>query len=95
MESIGQLTSDMRKQKGAVAAGHPLSAETAEAILRDGGNAFDAAVGAQFTALVAEPVLTSLGGGGFLFAEKDTGKQRPTASAPTADSRVPRKARQN
>ena len=75
MESIGQLTSDMRKQKGAVAAGHPLSAETAEAILRDGGNAFDAAVGAQFTALVAEPVLTSLGGGGFLFAENTNSKQ--------------------
>ena len=65
----------MRKQKGAVAAGHPLSAETAEAILRDGGNAFDAAVGAQFTAFIVEPVLTSLGGGGFLFAEKANGKQ--------------------
>lgn len=65
----------MKNKKGAVAAGHPLSAETAEAILRDGGNAFDAAVGAQFTALVVEPVLTSLGGGGFLFAEKGNGKQ--------------------
>jgi len=65
----------MTKLKGAVAAGHSLTAKTAESILKEGGNAFDAAVGAQFTALVVEPVLTSLGGGGFLFAEKDTGKQ--------------------
>lgn len=65
----------MTKLKGAVAAGHPLTAKTAESILKEGGNAFDAVVGAQFTALVAEPVLTSLGGGGFLFAEKDSGKQ--------------------
>lgn len=65
----------MTKLKGAVAAGHSLTARTAESILKEGGNAFDAAVGAQFTALIVEPVLTSLGGGGFLFAEKDTGKQ--------------------
>lgn len=65
----------MKKHKGAVAAGHPLTVNTAQNILRDGGNAFDAVVAAQLTALVTEPVLTSLGGGGFLFAEKDSGKQ--------------------
>lgn len=53
---------------GAVACGHPLTAEAAAAILRDGGNAFDAAVAAGFMACVAEPVFASLGGGGYLLA---------------------------
>jgi gamma-glutamyltranspeptidase / glutathione hydrolase len=59
--------------KGAIAAGHPETAETAELILREGGNAFDAVVAAQLTACVVEPVLTSLGGGGFLLAKTESG----------------------
>ncbi len=51
---------------GAVAAGHPLTVEAARILLENGGNAFDAATGAFFMACVAEPVLASLGGGGFL-----------------------------
>ena len=58
----------MVKQRGVVAAGHPATAQAAAAILREGGNAFDAALAAFFTACVAEPVLASLGGGGFLLA---------------------------
>jgi len=54
---------------GAVACGHPLTAAAAEEILRDGGNAFDAILAAQLMACVAEPVLASLGGGGFLLAQ--------------------------
>ncbi|MDH3712412.1 MAG: gamma-glutamyltransferase [Gammaproteobacteria bacterium] len=54
--------------KGAVAAGHPLTAETACTVLREGGNAFDAALAALCSACLAEPVLASLGGGGFLLA---------------------------
>jgi gamma-glutamyltranspeptidase/glutathione hydrolase len=54
---------------GAVACGHPLTADAAIQILEAGGNAFDAAIAAQFTACVVEPVLTSLAGGGFLLAK--------------------------
>jgi len=54
--------------QGIVAAGHPLTAQAAKDILAAGGNAFDAALGAMMTACVAEPVLASLGGGGFLLA---------------------------
>ena len=53
---------------GAVAAGHPATVETAASILAAGGSAFDACVGAIATACVVEPVLASLGGGGYLLA---------------------------
>ncbi|HHO69710.1 MAG TPA: gamma-glutamyltransferase, partial [Gammaproteobacteria bacterium] len=53
---------------GAVAAGHPLTADAATQVLAEGGNAFDAVVAAHWCACVAEPVLTSPGGGGFLLA---------------------------
>jgi gamma-glutamyltranspeptidase / glutathione hydrolase len=51
-----------------VAAGHPLTLRAACDALAAGGNAFDAAVAAGFTAAVTEPTLSSLGGGGFLLA---------------------------
>jgi gamma-glutamyltranspeptidase/glutathione hydrolase len=62
--------------KGAVAAGHPVTAEAAAALLDAGGNAFDAALAGLCAACVAEPVLTSLGGGGFLTARRATGETR-------------------
>ncbi|MGD8235278.1 MAG: gamma-glutamyltransferase [Chromatiales bacterium] len=65
-----------RMMKGAVAAGHPKTAEAATLILEAGGNAFDAALAALCAACVVEPVLTSLGGGGFLLARLDSGETR-------------------
>ena len=58
----------MIKHKGAVAAGHPQTVAAAKEILSQGGNAFDAAIAAICAACVCEPVLASLGGGGFLLA---------------------------
>jgi len=54
------------KNQNAIAAGHQETAKAAQIILQEGGNAFDAALAAMLTACVAEPVLASLGGGGFL-----------------------------
>jgi gamma-glutamyltranspeptidase/glutathione hydrolase len=54
---------------GAVAAGHDETARAAAEILAEGGNAFDAACAGIAAACVCEPVLASLGGGGFLLAE--------------------------
>ncbi|HZB48543.1 MAG TPA: gamma-glutamyltransferase, partial [Mycobacteriales bacterium] len=51
---------------GVVAAGHPLTAGAGADVLRAGGNAVDAAVAAVLTSLVAEPMMTGLGGGGYL-----------------------------
>ena len=53
-------------ERGCVAAGHPLTAEAGARVLREGGNAVDAAVGAVLTSFVAEPLLTGLGAGGYL-----------------------------
>jgi gamma-glutamyltranspeptidase/glutathione hydrolase len=61
-------------RKASVASGHPRVTEAASALLRAGGNAFDAAVAAGFAAAVAEPALTSLGGGGFLLARTAQGQ---------------------
>lgn len=47
-----------------VAAGHPATAEAGIEILRDGGNAADAAVAASLASCVAETVMTGLLGGG-------------------------------
>jgi len=52
--------------KGVVAAGHPLSAEAGAEVLRAGGNAVDAALGAMLAAFAAEPLLTGLGAGGYM-----------------------------
>lgn len=56
---------------GIASAGHQKTAQAATQILEAGGNAFDAAVGAGFAACVAEAVLASLGGGGFLLAHSN------------------------
>jgi gamma-glutamyltranspeptidase / glutathione hydrolase len=53
-------------EKGVVAAGHPLTAEAGARVLREGGNAVDAAVGAMLMSFVAEPLLTGLGAGGYM-----------------------------
>ena len=59
------------KPLGAVACGHPETGKAAELILTEGGNAFDAIIAAFMTSCVVEPVLASLGGGGFLLAHTD------------------------
>jgi len=52
--------------KGALAAGHPLTAEAGAEVLRTGGNAVDACIAAAAVSWVCESPLTGPGGGGFL-----------------------------
>jgi gamma-glutamyltranspeptidase / glutathione hydrolase len=52
--------------RGFVAAGHPLTAEAGARVLRDGGNAVDAAIAAMLTSWVAEPLLSGPGAGGYM-----------------------------
>ena len=67
------MTADLH---GCVAAGHPVTANAAHEVLRAGGNAFDAALAAVAAACVAESVLASPGGGGFLLARPIGGPAR-------------------
>src|SRR5437762_12953138 len=52
--------------RGAVAAGHPLTAEAGAAVLAEGGNAVDACIAAAFVSWVTESTLTGPGAGGFM-----------------------------
>jgi gamma-glutamyltranspeptidase / glutathione hydrolase len=61
--------------RGVVAGGHPATVGAAVEVLEAGGNAYDAAVAAGFAAAVAEPCLSSLGGGGFLLARTAAGEE--------------------
>jgi gamma-glutamyltranspeptidase/glutathione hydrolase len=56
--------------RGAVAAGHPLTAEAGARVLAEGGNAVDACVGAAFVSWVAESTLTGPGAGGFMLVHQ-------------------------
>jgi len=63
-------------EHGIVAAGHPLTAEAGARVLREGGNAVDAALGAMLTSFAAEPLLTGLGAGGYMLVAG--GEDEPT-----------------
>src|SRR5256714_5992670 len=52
--------------RGAIAAGHPLTAEAGARVLREGGNAVDAAVAAALVSWVSESTVTGPGSGGFM-----------------------------
>ncbi|MEM7506838.1 MAG: gamma-glutamyltransferase [Pseudomonadota bacterium] len=49
----------------AIACGHQVTADAADAVLREGGTAADAVIAGALAAMVAEPVLAGLLGGGF------------------------------
>ncbi len=52
--------------RGVVAAGHQLTAEAGASVLREGGNAVDAAVGAVLASFAVESPLTGFGAGGYM-----------------------------
>jgi gamma-glutamyltranspeptidase/glutathione hydrolase len=63
-------------EKGVVAAGHPLTAQAGARVLREGGNAVDAAVAAMLASFAAEQLLTGLGAGGYMLVAG--GDEEPT-----------------
>jgi gamma-glutamyltranspeptidase/glutathione hydrolase len=60
--------------RGVVAAGHPLTTEAGARVLREGGNAVDAAVAAVLMSFVAESPLTGPGAGGFMLVHTAGGE---------------------
>jgi gamma-glutamyltranspeptidase / glutathione hydrolase len=59
--------------RGVIAAGHPLTAEAGARVLREGGNAVDAAVAAVLMSFVCESPLTGPGAGGFMLVHTPAG----------------------
>src|SRR3954447_14271129 len=62
--------SRLARMRGAIAAGHRLTAEAGAEILEEGGNAVDACLAAAFASWVAESTLTGPAAGGFLLVHR-------------------------
>ncbi len=78
------------KYKGIVVSAHPLASEVGAGILRNGGNAFDAAIATQMALAVVYPQAGNLGGGGFLVAVKSDGQKFTLDYRETAPAKASR-----
>ena len=86
-------TATARGYGGAVSTVDPEASAAAIEVLRDGGNAADAAVAAAATLGVTEPYSAGIGGGGyFLFYNAKTGRVGTIDGRETAPARMPRNA---
>lgn len=72
--SLAPQRSTLTHMRGAIAAGHPLTAAAGARVLEGGGNAVDALLAAAFTAFVTEGPLTGPAGGGFLLLHEPGGE---------------------
>jgi len=61
-----------------VSTAHPLASEVGLAVLKDGGNAIDAAVAVHLALAVVYPAAGNIGGGGFLVYRSGDGKEVAT-----------------
>jgi len=90
LDAFESRRSTVRADRGLVATSQPLAAEAGVEMLREGGNAFDAAVATAATLNVVEPTSTGLGGDVFALyrtADGEVGAMRACGGAP-ADATI-------
>lgn len=69
------------QQTAAIATAHPLATQAGQEILKQGGNAFDAAVAAAAVLGVVEPYSSGVGGGGFWLLHRGSDRHQVMVDA--------------
>ena len=90
VDEFGSRRSTVHAPNGVVATSQPLAAQAGLRTLRDGGNAFDAAVATAAALNVVEPTSTGLGGDVFMLyrdADGEVGAMRACGPAPEGATR--------
>lgn len=71
--SLYHIEKSVTSEKAMVVSAHPLASEVGLSILKQGGNAADAAIAIQFALAVVYPRAGNIGGGGFMVYRDQTG----------------------
>ena len=69
---VDSAATNAHAQEAAIASAHPLATQAGVDILKQGGNAFDAAIAVTATLAVVEPYSSGIGGGGFYLLHQAT-----------------------
>jgi gamma-glutamyltranspeptidase / glutathione hydrolase len=70
-----EINKEIVVDKAAVVSAHPLASKVGVSVMKNGGNAFDAAIATQLALAVVYPGAGNLGGGGFLVAHRINGEK--------------------